>query len=88
MPQEKEQFYMVNRVLLKNSKEAHSTEYFDDYKLAIRRFYNIMASDTYGEGVTYNFCSIVDGLTGLALETGLVDDRPLPEPEPTPEPEE
>jgi hypothetical protein len=81
MPIERTPFYTVVRIFFKNNEVSHSVQYFEDRAQAMKRYFNILGTDTGTEGVTYNACYLIDN-TGLMLEGRSFDERPIPEPEP------
>ena len=58
-------FYIVNRLSIKDGKETHSTQIFETYEEARKRYYNIIAADLNDDAITYQLADIVssDGLT-------------------------
>ena len=81
MPTTKTSFYTVVRIFLKDGNTTHSVQYFEDYSQAMKRYFNILGTDTGAEGVSYNACYVIDD-NGLMLEGRRFDDRPDPNPEP------
>lgn len=51
-------FYIVNRLFIKDGKETHSTQIFDAYEEARKRYYGIIAADLQDDTITYQMASI------------------------------
>ena len=86
-----QQFYQVLRVFFKGDDISRSTEFFNEYSDAEKRYYAIIASDIANPQIDYHGAYIIDAY-GNMMEFKVFDRRdfsePEPEPEPQPEPEE
>ena len=87
-----ELFYRVHRVFFMGTGELevhqHSTEYYDDFQDALKRYFNIVAADFANEEVTYFQTFIMDKFGRIQegrIET--CDRRDFTPPEPEPEPQ-
>lgn len=53
-------FFQVIRIFFKGDNKSNSVEYFDDYELALQRYFNIIAADLANAEVTYNAAYLID----------------------------
>ena len=81
-----QQFYQVFRVFFKGEQIARSTEFFNEYSDAEKRYYSIIASDIANPEIDYHGTYIIDAY-GNMMEFKVFDRRDFSEPEPEPEPE-
>ena len=81
-----QQFYQVLRVFFKGDDISRSTEFFNEYFDAEKRYYAIIASDIANQQIDYHGTYIIDAY-GNMMEFKVFDRRDFSEPEPQPEPE-
>ena len=52
--------YYIVRIFYKGQVEAHSIESREDYRQALTRFHNIIATDLNNNEITYSFAALLD----------------------------
>ena len=68
-------FYTVIRQFFKGENETHSMQIFNDYDVALQRYFNIIAADLADNTITYNATYIIKN-DGLMMESRVFDRRP------------